>query len=72
VASLNRLVDERFWTHRQRSTSLAGIATGVTAICLFYYRFLHDTFSNWDLLAVGLFVRVPQARTGCVYTLTDL
>ena len=32
MASLNRLVDERFWTHRQRSTSLAGIATGVTAI----------------------------------------
>jgi hypothetical protein len=59
VAILNRLVDERFWAHRQRSTSVAGIASAVTALVLFYYRFLHDHALNWDLLAVGvLFVAI--------------
>ena len=32
MAVLNRLVDERVWTHRQRSTSIAGIATGATSL----------------------------------------
>ncbi len=71
MASLNRLVDERFWTHRQRSTSLAGIATGVTAICLFYYRFLHDHVFNWDLLAVGLLFVFLKLGLMAYYTLTD-
>ncbi len=71
MAILNRLVDERFWTHRQRSTSLAGIATGVTAICLFYYRFLHDRVFNWDLLAVGLVFVFLKLGLMAYYTLTD-
>jgi hypothetical protein len=71
VASLNRLVDERFWTHRQRSTSIAGIATGATAICLFYYRFLHDHVFNWDLLAVGVLFVFLKLGLMAYYTLTD-
>jgi len=71
VAILNRLVDERFWTHRQRSTSVAGIITAVTAICLFYYRFLHDHVFSWDLLAIGLLFVVVKIGLMTYYTLTD-
>jgi hypothetical protein len=71
VAILNRLVDERFWTHRQRSTSVAGIITAVTAICLFYYRFLHDHVFRWDLLAIGLLFVVVKIGLMTYYTLTD-
>lgn len=71
MAILNRLVDERFWTHRQRSTSVAGIITAVTAICLFYYRFLHDHVFSWDLLAIGLLFVVVKIGLLTYYTLTD-
>jgi hypothetical protein len=71
VAILNRLVDERFWTHRQRSTSVAGIATGVTALCLFYYRFIHDHVFSWDLLTVGLLFVIVKIGLMTYYSLTD-
>jgi len=51
-----RLVDERFLRHRQRSTSAAGIAGGLTAILLFLYRLYANGVWSWDLLAVGLVV----------------
>ena len=68
---LNRLVDERFWTHRQRSTSVAGIVTGVSALCLFYYRFLHDHVFSWDLLAIGLLFVIVKMGLMTYYSLTD-
>jgi hypothetical protein len=71
VASLNRLVDERFWTHRQRSTSVAGIATAVTALALFYYRFIHDHTLNWDLFAVGLLFVAIKMGLMAYYSLTN-
>jgi hypothetical protein len=49
---LNRLVDERFLAHRQRSTSAAGAAGGALAALLFGYRFYVDGIWSWDLLAV--------------------
>ncbi len=59
---LGKVVDERFWEHRRRSTSIAGIITAVLALCLFEYRFLVNHRWNWDLLAVGLtFVVVKLA-----------
>ena len=71
MAILNRLVDERFWTHRQRSTSVAGIASGAMALVLFYYRFLHDHTFNWDLLAVGILFVVVKMGLMAYYSLTD-
>lgn len=71
MAILNRLVDERFWSHRQRSTSIAGIATAVTSLCLFYYRFLHDHVFSWDLLAIGVLFVVVKMGLMTYYALTD-
>lgn len=71
MAILNRLIDERFLTHRQRSTSLAGIVAAVFSIALFYYRHLHDHVFNWDLLAVGVMFVVMKLGLMAYYALTD-
>jgi hypothetical protein len=71
VAILNRLVDERFWTHRQRSTSIAGMMSAAFAVALFYYRFLHDHVLNWDLLAVGVLFVIVKLGLMTYYTLTN-
>ena len=71
MAILNRLFDERFLTHRQRSTSAAGIVGGVFAISLFYYRYLHDRIANWDLLAVALAIVGIKVGLMAWYSLTD-
>jgi hypothetical protein len=49
-------VDERFLTHRLRSTSVAGIAGAALAGVLFLYRMFADDVREWDLFAVLAFV----------------
>lgn len=51
---LPKIVDERFFEYRRRSTSYAGIVGGVVAILLFAYRFYINHIWSWDLLAVAL------------------
>ena len=51
---MKRFVDERFLTHRLRSTSLAGIAAALLAGLLFEYRLLVTGVVSWDLFAVTL------------------
>lgn len=48
------MIDERFLTHRLKSTSTAGIATAVLAILLFAWRFYVNHVWSWDLLSIGL------------------
>jgi hypothetical protein len=63
--------DERFLTHRQRSTSIAGVIGGITAILLFAYRYYINHIWSWDLLAIALtFVGVKLALMTW-YFLTD-
>jgi hypothetical protein len=54
VSLLSRLVDERFLTHRQRSTSTAGVVTAVGALLVFAYRFYVLHTVSWDLLVVAV------------------
>ena len=54
IPIIGALFDERFLNHRLRSTSIAGVAGGVLAMGLFAYRYYHDHFWSWDLLAVGV------------------
>ena len=62
MSFLRRIVDERFLTHRLRSTSVAGICCAVVALGLFEYRLLTSGTQNWDLLLVGVtFVIVKLA-----------
>jgi len=54
VSFLSRIFDERFFAHRRRSTSVAGMACAVTALVLFEYRYYVTRVPNWDLFTVGL------------------
>ena len=66
-----KVIDERFLTHRRRSTSIAGIVCALTAIGLFEYRFWVNHVWSWDLLAIALvFVAVKLALMAWYY-LTD-
>ncbi len=51
-------IDERFFEHRRRSTSAAGIAGGILAILLFAWHYYIDHFWSWDLFAVAMTVVV--------------
>jgi hypothetical protein len=64
-------IDERFLTHRQRSTSAAGILGGLVAIGLFAYRFYVDHVWSWDLFAVAATVLVVKLALMAWYYLTD-
>jgi hypothetical protein len=65
------MIDERFLTHRLRSTSYAGIACSVLALLLFLYRLYFQHQRSWDLLAIGAtFVAVKLALMAW-YHLTD-
>ena len=48
------LIDERFLTHRLRSTSAMGIVGGVTATLLWLYRYLVDHRFDRDLFTVAM------------------
>lgn len=52
IPFFGKFVDERFLEHRRRSTSLAGIVAALVGVALFEYRYFHDHFISWDLLAV--------------------
>ena len=68
---LERLFDERFRLHRQRSTSLGGIVGGVVAIGLFAWRYYVDHAWSWDLLAVALTIVGVKALVMIWSTVTD-
>lgn len=71
MSFLNRLVDERFWSHRRRSTSAAGIACAGLALLLFLYRYYINHVVSWDLLAVGLTFLGAKVALMTWYYLTD-
>ena len=63
--------DERFLTHRLRSTSAAGIIGATVAGLLWFYRFLIDHRISWDLFAVLLTTVVVKVSLMLWYRFTD-
>jgi hypothetical protein len=68
---VRELVDERFLTHRLRSTSLAGIVGGVLAVLLFTYRFYANHVWSWDLFTVAVAIVGVKIAAMTWYRLTD-
>ena len=68
---LGKEIDERFWSHRQRSTSIAGIVCAVTSLLLFEYRYFFQHRAEWDLLGVGLVFVVIKLTLMVWYRRTD-
>ena len=64
---LGRAIDERFLTHRLRSTSAGGIAGGTLATLLFAYRYYFDHLWSWDLLAFGHHCGSPLGSLALVF-----
>ncbi len=71
MSFLSKLVDERFLDHRRRSSSVAGIASGVLAIVLFEYRHVVDHVWSWDLLAIAVVFVAVKLSLMAWYVLTD-
>ena len=44
-------IDERFLTHRLRSTSIGGLAAILVAAAFFFYNLTHHIL-RWDLFAI--------------------
>ena len=49
---IGRLLDERFFEYRRRSTSIAGIVAAELALLLFAYRYFVEHVMRWDLVAI--------------------
>jgi hypothetical protein len=63
--------DERFLTHRLRSTSLAGVVGGALAIGLFAYRYYITDVWSWDLFAVAATIAGVKLAAMAWYRFTD-
>ena len=52
IPILGTEIDERFFRHRQRSTSIAGLAGAWVAVGIAAYRYFTTGVLSWDLLVV--------------------
>jgi hypothetical protein len=71
IPIVGKLVDERFLNHRLRATSLGGIIGGITAICLFGYRFYVTHVWSWDLFTVVMTIVGVKLAVMIWYRVTD-
>ena len=65
------VIDERFLTHRLRSTSIAGTVGGVLASVLWFYRYVVDHRLSWDLFAVAVTIAGVKVALMIWYRFTD-
>jgi len=63
--------DERFLTHRLRSTSIAGVAGGTLAMLLFAWHYYVDHVWSWELLAIGITIAAVKWIVMLWYRLTN-
>ena len=71
MSFFTKTIDERFLTHRRRSTSIAGITGGYVAVLLFAYRFYINHVWSWDLLAVAVTIAAVKVSLMIWFSLTD-
>ena len=64
-------VDERFLTHRLRSTSIGGLAGALVAAAFFFYQLLGQHIIRWDLFAVIATMAVVKISLLIWYRVTD-
>ena len=71
IPVLSRKPDERYLTHRLRSTSLAGVVGGALAVGLFAYDLYARDIVKWDLFAVGATMMVVKLAAMAWFHFTD-
>ena len=65
------IFDERFLTHRLRSSSMMGIIGGILATLLWSYHYFVDHRWNWDLFSVAITMIVVKQGLMLWYRFTD-
>ncbi len=71
IAFFKKILDERFFAHRQRSTSIAGVTVVIVSLLAFEYRVVFKHAWSWDLFAVVLGFVVIKMSLMIYYYLTD-
>jgi hypothetical protein len=71
IPILGNVIDERFLSHRRRSTSLASVIGGMVAAGLFGYRYFVNGIWSWDLFAVAATIVVVKLTLMAWYLFTD-
>ena len=71
VPVLGWTIDERFLMHRQRSTSIGGMAGVALAGVLFFYNLFGRDTIRWDLFAIIATVAIVKLAVLAWYRLTD-
>lgn len=63
-------LDERFLTHRLRSTSIGGLAAILVAAAFFFYNLTHHVI-RWDLFAIVATAAVVKMGVMVWYRMRD-
>ena len=63
-------IDERFLTHRLRSTSIGGLAAILVAAAFFFYNLSHHVI-RWDLFAIVATAAVVKMGVMVWYRMRD-
>jgi uncharacterized membrane protein YccC len=63
-------IDERFLTHRLRSTSIGGLAAILVAAVFFFYNLAHHVI-RWDLFAIVATAAVVKMAVMVWYRVRD-
>jgi uncharacterized membrane protein YeaQ/YmgE (transglycosylase-associated protein family) len=71
IPILGTEIDERFFRHRQRSTSLAGIVGAWVAAGIFAYRYYVQGIWSGDLMAVVLTIGAVKLVLMAWFFLTE-
>ena len=71
VPLLGKEIDERFLMHRLKSTSLAGVVGGVSAVGLFAWRYFIGHVWSWDLFAIAVTIVGVKLAAMAWYHFTD-
>ncbi len=64
-------IDERFFMHRLRSTSIGGLAATLLAATIFLYQISLHHIIRWDLFAIVATAAVVKISVLIWYRLTD-
>ena len=71
VPGLGWTIDERFLVHRQRSTSIGGLAGVAVAAVLFFHSLIARDLLRWDLFAIVMTAALVKLALLTWYRLTD-
>lgn len=68
---MGKILDERYFQHRYKATSHAGVVMAVLMGGVFLYSQLHDQIFRWDLVAIMVAGAITKLIAMVYYRRTD-